>query len=90
MGLANVSTDSSGVPRYIPMIYQTPDGVIPSFALAAASQALQGEPVFGPGRIEIVIKRTSFSDLRRAARLEGWAALPGIDRHVRELARSRV
>jgi adenylate cyclase len=53
VGLANVSTDSSGAPRYIPMIYQTPDGVIPSFALAAASQALQAEPVLGPGRIEI-------------------------------------
>jgi adenylate cyclase len=53
VGLANVSTDSSGVPRYIPMIYQTPDGVIPSFALAAASEALQAEPVFGPDRIEI-------------------------------------
>jgi adenylate cyclase len=53
VGLANVSTDSSGVPRYIPMIYRTPDGLIPSFALAAASQALQAEPVFGPDRIEI-------------------------------------
>jgi adenylate cyclase len=53
VGLANVSTDSSGAPRYIPMIYQTPDGVIPSFALAAASQALQAEPVLGPDRIEI-------------------------------------
>ena len=53
VGLANVSTDSSGVPRYIPMIYQTPDGVLPSFALAAASQALEVEPVFGPDRIEI-------------------------------------
>lgn len=53
VGLANVSTDSSGVPRYIPMIYQTPDGVLPSFALAAASQALEVEPVFGPDRIEL-------------------------------------
>src|SRR5580658_5327753 len=53
VGLANVSTDSSGVPRYIPMIFQTPDGVVPSFALAAASQALQAEPVLGPDRIEI-------------------------------------
>ena len=35
------------------MIYQTPDGVLPSFALAAASQALQVEPVLGPDRIEI-------------------------------------
>src|SRR5271155_1832652 len=53
VGLANVSTDASGVPRYIPMIYQTPDGVVPSFALAAASEGLQAEPVLGPGRIEI-------------------------------------
>jgi len=40
VGLANVSTDASGVPRYIPMIYQTPDGVVPSFALAAAYAAV--------------------------------------------------
>ena len=53
MGLANVSTDSSGVPRYIPMIYETADGVIPSFALAAASQRLKTQPVLGPDRIEI-------------------------------------
>ena len=42
VGLANVSTDKSGVPRYIPMIYETPDGVAPSFALAAASQEARG------------------------------------------------
>ena len=53
VGLANVSTDKSGVPRYIPMIYETPDGVVPSFALAAASQGLGAEPVFSPDRIEI-------------------------------------
>ncbi len=53
VGLANVSTDSSGVPRYIPMIYETPDGVLPSFALAAASQALEADPVLGPDRIEL-------------------------------------
>jgi adenylate cyclase len=53
VGLANISTDSSGVPRYIPMIFQTPDGVAPSFALAAASQALAVQPILAPGRIEI-------------------------------------
>jgi adenylate cyclase len=53
VGLANVSTDKSGVPRYIPMIYETPDGVAPSFALAAASQGLQAEPVLGRDRIAI-------------------------------------
>jgi adenylate cyclase len=35
------------------MIYETPDGVVPSFALAAASQGLGAEPVFSPDRIEI-------------------------------------
>ncbi len=53
VGLANVSTDSSGVPRYVPMIYETPDGVLPSFALAAAFQALEVEPYLGPDRIEL-------------------------------------
>jgi adenylate cyclase len=53
VGLANISTDSSGVPRYIPMIFQTPDGVAPSFALAAASQALEAQPILAPDRIEI-------------------------------------
>ena len=53
VGLANVSTDKSGVPRYIPMIYETPDGVAPSFALAAASQGLGAQPAFSPNRIEI-------------------------------------
>jgi adenylate cyclase len=62
VGLANVSTDASGVPRYIPMIYQIPDGVIPSFALAAASAALGAEPVIGPDRIELA-GRTTKMDL---------------------------
>jgi adenylate cyclase len=53
IGLANVSTDASGIARYIPMIYQIPDGVIPSFALAAASAALGAEPVIGPDRIQL-------------------------------------
>ena len=53
VGLANISTDSSGVPRYVPMIFQTPDGVAPSFALAAASQGLAAQPILAPDRIEI-------------------------------------
>ena len=53
VGLANVSTDTTGVPRYIPMIYQTRDGVVPSFALAAAAQGLGAQPVFEPDKIEI-------------------------------------
>ena len=62
VGLANVSTDASGIPRYIPMIYQIPDGVIPSFALAAASAALGTEPVIGLDSIELA-GRTTKMDL---------------------------
>ena len=62
IGLANVSTDASGIPRYIPMIYQIPDGVIPSFALAVASAALGAEPVIGPDSIELA-GRTTKMDL---------------------------
>ena len=53
VGLANISTDSGGVPRYVPMIFQTLDGVAPSFALAAASQGLAAQPILAPDRIEI-------------------------------------
>jgi adenylate cyclase len=52
-GLANVSTDSSGIPRYVPMIFEVPEGVVPSFALAAASVAVGADPAFGPDRIEL-------------------------------------
>ena len=37
VGLVNIATDRSGVPRHIPMIFNTNDGVLPSFVLAAAS-----------------------------------------------------
>jgi adenylate cyclase len=52
-GLANVSTDLSGIPRYVPMIFELPDGVAPSFALAAASASVGADPLFGPDRIEL-------------------------------------
>jgi len=52
-GLANVSTDSSGIPRYIPMIFEIPEGVVPSFALAASAAAAGADPVIGPDRIEV-------------------------------------
>jgi adenylate cyclase len=61
-GLANVSTDSSGVPRYVPMIFEIADGVAPSFALAAVSASVGADPVFGPDRIELA-GRTIQTDL---------------------------
>ena len=61
-GLANVSTDASGIPRYVPMIFEVPDGVAPSFALAVASAGVGADPVFGPGRIQLG-GRTAQTDL---------------------------
>jgi adenylate cyclase len=61
-GLANVSTDSGGIPRYVPMIFEIPDGVAPSFALAAVSASVGADPVFGPDLIELA-GRTAKTDL---------------------------
>ena len=61
-GLANVSTDSSGFPQYVPMIFEIPDGLAPSFALAAVSVAVGADAVFGPDQIELA-GRTAKTDL---------------------------
>ena len=60
-GLANVSTDLSGIPRYVPLIFEIPDGVAPSFALAVVSASVGADPVFGPDRIELA-GRTTLTD----------------------------
>lgn len=56
-GLANVSTDASGIPRYVPMLFEAPEGVVPSFALAAASAAAGAKPVVGLDWIEVAGRR---------------------------------
>jgi adenylate cyclase len=56
-GLVNVATDAAGIPRFIPMLYRDGDRVIPSFALAAASAALNAEPAFGPDRLRLGTRR---------------------------------
>jgi len=58
IGLANVSTDVNGVPRFIPMIFQVDDGVLPSLALAAAAAAVPTDPVLGDRAIELAGRRT--------------------------------
>ena len=61
-GLANVSTDSSGVPRYVPMLFEPPDTIVPSFVLAAASAAAGADPVIGPDTVKVA-GRTTVLDL---------------------------
>ena len=46
-GLSNVLTDEFGVPRYVPMLFETEGMAVPSFALAAAAAALNTDPAFG-------------------------------------------
>jgi adenylate cyclase len=58
-GLVNLSTDYSGVPRYVPMVFRTGDTIVPSFALAAASAALSTEPVLGRGTIKLAARTVS-------------------------------
>jgi adenylate cyclase len=62
VGLANVSTDHEGVPRFMPMLYRSDEKFVPSFALAAASAALNTDPVLGADVIRLV-GRTLSTDL---------------------------
>src|SRR5262245_55163957 len=52
-GLVNLATDQAGIPRYVPMIFQAGDTIMPSFALASAAVALNTEPVLGPGTVRL-------------------------------------
>ncbi|HEY7089461.1 MAG TPA: CHASE2 domain-containing protein, partial [Tepidisphaeraceae bacterium] len=53
VGLVNLSTDHSGVPRYVPMIFGGSDKIMPSFALAVSSAALGTEPVVDRGTLKL-------------------------------------
>jgi adenylate cyclase len=45
--LTNVSTDHSGVPRYVPLLFASDGALVPSFVLSAAAAALNAAPVLG-------------------------------------------
>ncbi len=52
-GLSNVSTDRSGVPRYVPLLYEYQGAIVPSFALASAAAALNTDPVLGNDEVKL-------------------------------------
>jgi adenylate cyclase len=52
-GLSNVSTDRSGVPRYVPMLFASAGMIVPSFALASAAAALNTDPVLGKDVVKL-------------------------------------
>ncbi|WP_244274648.1 adenylate/guanylate cyclase domain-containing protein [Labrenzia sp. OB1] len=43
-GLVNVSTDTGGTPRHIPLVFATRDGPVPSFVLSATGRYLGSDP----------------------------------------------
>ncbi len=53
IGLVNVSTDETGTPRFVPMIFRAGDTIAPSFVLAASSVALNTEPIFGNDTLKL-------------------------------------
>jgi adenylate cyclase len=58
-GLTNVSTDWSGVPRYVPLVFDYGGSIVPSLALAAAAAALNTEPVFGTETVKLAGRSVS-------------------------------
>jgi adenylate cyclase len=53
IGLANVSTDRGGTPRYAPMLFTIDGGVVPSLALAAVTTATGEDPVVGTDSVGV-------------------------------------
>lgn len=53
MGLVNLSTDHSGIPRFVPLLFNENDGILPSFALAVSSAALNTEPVIEGSTVKL-------------------------------------
>ena len=51
VGIVNVTTDQSGVPRSVPMLFRTNDGIAMSFPLRVATLATGIEPVIEPDRL---------------------------------------
>lgn len=45
--LANVTTDRSGVPRHVPLLFNSDGTLVPSFVLSTAAAGLNGDPVIG-------------------------------------------
>jgi adenylate cyclase len=59
IGIVNVATDRSGIPRAIPMLFRTSDRIEMSFPLRVAALAIGKEPTIEPSRL--VFDRRSIS-----------------------------
>nr|WP_318284388.1 MULTISPECIES: adenylate/guanylate cyclase domain-containing protein [unclassified Methylobacterium] len=52
-GLVNLSEDAAGVPRHLPLVTRTNEGVAAAFALRAAALAARSDPVLSEGEVRI-------------------------------------
>ena len=64
-GVANVTTDQTGTPRSIPMLFRTNDRIEMSFPLRVAALAIGTEPVIEPDRL-ILDRRSIPTDVDHA------------------------
>jgi adenylate cyclase len=53
VGVVNIATDPSGVPRHVPLLLRSSDRLLPSFSLQAASIAAGQDPIIGPSQIDV-------------------------------------
>jgi adenylate cyclase len=58
-GLTNISTDQSGAPRHVPMLFAVGDKVVPSMALATVAAALNTDPVLGNDVLNLAARTVS-------------------------------
>jgi adenylate cyclase len=65
IGIVNVATDQSGIPRSIPMLFRTSDKVEMSFPLRVAALAMGKEPTIEPNRL-VFDQRSIPTDVDRA------------------------
>jgi adenylate cyclase len=62
VGLVNVVTDRTGEVRYVPIVSQVPNTILPSFVLAASATALGTDPVLGADLVRLA-GRTTTTDI---------------------------
>jgi len=68
IGVVNIATDPSGVPRHIPLLVRSDSKIIPSFPLRTVSVAMGRDPVLRAGEVAIGNVATS-TDARYALAL---------------------
>ncbi|WP_299970459.1 adenylate/guanylate cyclase domain-containing protein [uncultured Roseobacter sp.] len=62
VGLVNLSVDTTGVPRHLPVVFRTDHGIEPAFALRLAARFIGQEPAISAGGLELGATRVSLDD----------------------------